>query len=186
MPVLYRFDPAQSRFTVQAFASGLLSALGHSPTFSVTRYSGDVRFGSGEVRKLDLELTIEAASLSLADRVGASDREEIEGRMLRDVLSASDYPQITYRASCLSEQRLEPGRYRLKIGGPLTLRGVTVEQPVDLELWLRDARLRLRGGGPLRLSDFRIAPVSALAGAIRLKDDLHVSFDLSASEEEQP
>jgi hypothetical protein len=35
MAVHYRLNPGESRFTVQAFASGLLSFLGHSPTFAI-------------------------------------------------------------------------------------------------------------------------------------------------------
>jgi hypothetical protein len=87
MPVVYRLDPARGRFTVKAFSVGFLSALGHSPTFAVGRYAGDVRFGRGEIRNLDLALTMDASSLELLDRVGASDRAEIEGRMRRDVLA---------------------------------------------------------------------------------------------------
>jgi hypothetical protein len=42
--VRYTLDPASSRFTVQAFATGLLSALGHSPTFAVREFTGEWRF----------------------------------------------------------------------------------------------------------------------------------------------
>ena len=40
MTTRYRFDPSLSRFTVRAFASGLLSFVGHSPTFAVRQFAG--------------------------------------------------------------------------------------------------------------------------------------------------
>jgi hypothetical protein len=54
--VRYTLDPGVSRFTVRAFASGMLSAFGHSPTFAIRQYSGEVQ--------VDPE-TLEGASLRL-------------------------------------------------------------------------------------------------------------------------
>ncbi|HZY84092.1 MAG TPA: hypothetical protein VFE78_04635 [Gemmataceae bacterium] len=36
----YRLGPELRQFTVQAFASGMLSFLGHSPTFAVRDFTG--------------------------------------------------------------------------------------------------------------------------------------------------
>jgi polyisoprenoid-binding protein YceI len=180
MATRYPFDPPRSRFTVQAFATGLLSSLGHSPTFEVGQFSGDIQFGGGEVKDLALALTIQASSLSLVDRVSASDRLEIETRMQRDVLESSSYPEITYRASVLSETRLGPGHFQLQIVGPLSLHGESRNHTIDVELTVLQDGLFLKGETPLRLSDHRIKPVSALGGAIKLKDELRVAFDIGA------
>jgi hypothetical protein len=40
--------------------------------------------------------------------------------------------------------------------------------------------LRAAGELTIRQSDYRIQPVSAAAGTIRLKDELKLSFDISA------
>ena len=42
--VRYTLDAARSTFTVQAFASGLLSGFGHNPTIGIRDYAGDARF----------------------------------------------------------------------------------------------------------------------------------------------
>ena len=47
MTVRYRLDPVRSRFTVQAFATGLLSFLAHSPTFGVRDFAGEMSFLTG-------------------------------------------------------------------------------------------------------------------------------------------
>jgi hypothetical protein len=40
--------------------------------------------------------------------------------------------------------------------------------------------IRLAGEFPLRLSEYWIGPVTALAGAIQLRDQLRVAFDVVA------
>jgi polyisoprenoid-binding protein YceI len=183
MAVRYRFDKSPGRFTVQAFATGLLSALGHSPTFAVRDFSGEMRFEPEEIRSMALELTARADSLELLDQVREADRREITERMRRDVLESSTYPEIVYRSDDVSSDPIGPGRFRVRIGGRLTLHGTTEPHRLDAEVQVFGDGLRLLGECPLRLSDYGIRPVTALAGAIRLKDELKVSFDLAARPE---
>jgi polyisoprenoid-binding protein YceI len=183
MTETYRFDPNQARFTVRAFASGMLSALGHSPTFAVRDFSGQMRFENGEIDGMALDLSIRADSLDLMDRVSASDRDEIGLRMKRDVLETASSPEIGYRADKIPAEMASQGLYRLRIGGQLALHGVTRPQPVQADLEVFRDGMRLHGGCSLRLSDYRIKPVTALGGAIKLKDELSLAFDLLARPE---
>jgi polyisoprenoid-binding protein YceI len=182
---LYQFDPPHSRFTVQAFATGLLSAFAHSPTFTVGDYRGFLRFDPGQVADLSLELTIRADSIRLVDRVRESDRREIEGRMRSEVLDPSAYPEIAFRAGHAEAEPLGPGQYRLRLGGELSLRGLTRPHRLEAELLIFKDGLRLRGEDSLRMSEFGIKPVTAVAGSIRLKDEVRLSFDLGGLSEMQ-
>jgi polyisoprenoid-binding protein YceI len=175
----YRIDPGRSLFTVQAFASGLLSALGHSPTFAIRDYGGEVRLGD-TVESLELELTINPLSLDLQGRVSASDRREIEGRMQREVLETSVHRAITYRGGVLQTETMGQGRYRLLVGGDLSLHGAMRPHRIDVELIVFGDGLRLGGGSMLKMSEFGIRPVTAIGGAIKLKDELKLAFDLAA------
>jgi polyisoprenoid-binding protein YceI len=177
MTTRYRFDPAQSRFTVQAFAAGMLSFLGHSPTFAVRDFGGELSAEGTTVT--GVRLTVRSASLRLTDEVSANDRREIEGTMFRDVLDSERYAEITYEAAAVTAAARARGQYQVHIAGHLSLHGVTRPDPVDAELLVFDDGIRLRGQTPLRLSDHGIAPVTALAGTIRLKDELTVTFDLA-------
>jgi hypothetical protein len=89
MATQYRLDASLSRFTVQAFAAGMLSFLGHSPTFAVRDFTGTLAFPDGGPASLRLQITIRADSLALTDRVSAADRSEIEGGMRREVLDTA-------------------------------------------------------------------------------------------------
>jgi polyisoprenoid-binding protein YceI len=180
----YVFDKAAGTFTAQAFKTGLLSPFGHSPTFAVRDHSGEARFGAGGLADLHLELTIVADSLSLLDRVSDADRREIENRMRVEVLETQSFPEIRYQADRLSDERIAAGRYRLRIGGPLSLHGASRPHQIDVELTVYDDALQIRGETSVRLSDYQIRPVSALAGAIKLKDEVRLAFDLSIPKEE--
>jgi len=183
MAVRYRFDAALGRFTVQAFATGLLSALGHSPTFAVRDFAGAMGFEREEIGSMALELTARADSLDLLDNVRDGDRREITDRMRRDVLGSSTYTEIAYRSEDVSSDPIAPGRFRVRIGGRLTLRGATHPHRVVAEVQVFGDGIRLLGECPLRLSDYGIRPVTALGGTIKLKDELKVSFDLAGHPE---
>ncbi len=74
---------------------------------------------------------------------------------------------------------IDAGTYHAKIAGVLTLAGATRTIAVDVEArrMTRDT-FRLRARLPLRMTDFRITPPTALFGMVKAKNDLIVQFDL--------
>jgi polyisoprenoid-binding protein YceI len=176
----YRFDPGHSRFTVQAFATGLLSFLGHSPTLAVRDFRGVVEFPDDLIANLRVELTAGAGTLAVTDAVKPSDRREIEERMRADVLETAAFPEITFRAAAVESEKQAPGRYRTVLAGDLALHGVARPLRVGAELAIFADGLRLRGETRLRMSEFAIRTVTALGGTIRLQDEVKLSFDLAA------
>jgi polyisoprenoid-binding protein YceI len=176
--VRYAFDASQSRFTVQAFARGALSALGHSPTFAIRSFTGEVScagdMGLGSV----IHLTVRADSLALTDSVSAKDRQEIESRMRQEVLETASYPEIVFRSTEISAVKIADGWYRLAIAGTLSLHGATNVHRLDAQFRLMEDEARLSGDCTLMQPAFGIKRVSALAGMIQLKDELKFSFDL--------
>jgi polyisoprenoid-binding protein YceI len=174
-----RLEPSLSSFRAQAFAGGLLSFLAHSPTFAARAISGTAEFEDDRIAALRMKLTAQAAALELIDRVRPGDRQEIESRMRREVLQVVSYPEITFEAAATSAEAVTQGRYRLRLAGGLALRGVEQPLQVDGELIMCSDGVRLQGETGLRMSEFGIAPVTALGGSIRLADELKLSFDLA-------
>ena len=184
MTTRYRFDPNQSRCTVQAFVVGLLSFAGHSPTFVVRDFGGSVeRDGSAE-RNLAVHLSARAGSLELLDRVKDADRWEIEQRLQHEVLETDATPTMVFESEHVDAEALGDGLYRLDIAGWLSLHGVRQPYRIDAELYESGNRLHLRGKDVLAMSDFRIKPVTALGGTIALKDEVALAFDLVAVPED--
>jgi polyisoprenoid-binding protein YceI len=179
----YRFDAGQSRFQVQAFVAGLLSFAGHSPTFAVRDFQGTMTVEGDVSQLVSLEMTIAPDSLELLDRVSDSDRKEIDRRTREEVLETRAYRDIVFRVPDTTVDRVDGGRYRVRINGQLSLHGVTRSHRMNAELQAVDDTIRLVGETPLHMSDYKIKPVSALGGTIKLKDELKLTFDIKARPE---
>ena len=65
-------DAKRSKFTVQAFASGILSAMGHIPTIWISTFSSEVDFNPEALEAGGFRLTIQSSSLGVLDDI--SDR----------------------------------------------------------------------------------------------------------------
>ncbi len=178
--VRYALDPGVSRFTVRAFASGMLSAFGHSPTFAIRQYSGAVEFNPDHPEEASLRLVIKSASLEVADNISDKDRRDIETEMRERVLEVGKYPEIVYECSRVVANKTGDDQYTVTLNGDLTLHGITRGQSVTAKLAVTGDMLRAFGESSLRQSDYNIKLVSAMAGGLKVKDEVKLSFDLVA------
>lgn len=97
-------------------------------------------------------------------------------------LRAQAHPVIEFQLADLTagiEHDIDGGSYRTTIAGTLSLAGAqrTVEVAVEARRLSRD-RFRLRARLPLRMTDFRITPPTALFGMVKAKNELTVTFDM--------
>ena len=179
--VCYRVEGRRSRFVVKAFATGLLSAFGHSPTIAIRDFTGEAQFSPDQVEAASLRLRIKAESLAVADEVSDKDRREMERQMRDEVLETARYPEIVFESTNISAERVTDSQYRARITGNLSMHGVTRQCVIDAQVIAGEDTLRANGEFPLRQSLFNIKPVSAVGGAIKLKDELKFSFDIVGS-----
>lgn len=178
--VRYSIDGSKSIFTVRAFATGLLSAFGHDPTIAIPDFEGEIEFNPEGIEQSSLRIVIHAASLHVTDDIREKDRAEINRTMQEEVLDSDSYPEIIYESSHLTASRLGEGQYWGTLDGELTLHGVTRKQAVPVRISAGGDLLRATGDFSVRQSDYEIRPVSAAAGTVKLKDELKLSFNISA------
>ncbi len=178
--VHYQLDMRASRFTVQTFASGLLSAMGHNPTLAVGNFSGGVDFSVEDLKASGFRLTIQSASLSVQDDISDKDRSEIERLTKQQVLETEKYPQIIYDAPEVTITQLEAALYSASLSGSLSCHGVTRPQAVKARIAVFGEMLRASGDFTLRQSDYQIKPFSFGGGALKLKDEIKVVFEMVA------
>jgi polyisoprenoid-binding protein YceI len=178
----YRLVASESKFTVQAFAEGLLSAFGHDPVIAVTEFEGELRFVPGTFEQASLEISVNARSLKVVNDVKPRDRIEIERTMHDEVLETSKYPTIEFCSDNVTVTTLGGNRYRARVIGDVSLHGVSQKNLwISGEVFQSDKRLRASGEFSLRQSDYKIKQVSVAGGTLKLKNELKCTFDLVAS-----
>jgi polyisoprenoid-binding protein YceI len=184
--VRYVFDKNASRFTVQAFATGMLSAFGHNPTIGIRDFAGDVQFVVDTYEQAALSLSIDTTSFEVLDEMKRDDRAKLQQAMNDDVLDVAHYPTATFVSQQITVQKVSAELLQAKVTGDLTLRGNTQNQSFDARVTLLGAMLRVSGDFTIRQSDYGIKPVSFAGGALRLKDDLKFTFELVARQNDSP
>ncbi len=179
--VRYVADVGQSKFTVQAFASGFLAGFGHNPNIAIRDFTGEVQCTQGSLTNASVRLVIKAESLAVIDDVKEKDRKEIESMMHDTVLETSRYPEMIFQSTNITVTRIVEGRYKARIIGELTMHGVTRGN-----LWIQ-AQVKVEGDGvraqgdfSLKQTDYNIKLVSVAGGALKLKDELKFTFDIKA------
>jgi polyisoprenoid-binding protein YceI len=177
---LYLINAMVSRFTVQAFASGLLSAFGHNPMIAIRDVSGEARFNRAAVEQSSLHLSVKAASLTVTDNISDKDRRDIENEMREKVLEVDKYSEIVFDVPSLIVKAKSDAGYDVTLKGSLSLHGVTRGQGVPARITLTGDMLRAFGEFSLRQSDYGIKPPSAIGGGLKVKDEVKFTFDIVA------
>jgi polyisoprenoid-binding protein YceI len=162
----------------------MFSGFGYNPTFAVRGFTGELCFDPDVLAETSFQITVLANSLTLIDSIKAQDREEIESRMRQEVLETARHPEITFRSTHISADRITDGWYRLRIVGLLHLHGVKKTYQLDAQLRMADDGARLSGQLGLSQAGHGIKQVSALGGMIRVKDELKIDFDLVGRKED--
>jgi polyisoprenoid-binding protein YceI len=160
-------DTGKSVMKVRVYKGGLLSGLGHEHEISAPVANGSVDTTAHEV-----VLRVNARSLRVADPgISEKDRAEIQSNMTGvQVLDAEHFPEIVFRGTGADTG----GNGAWAVKGTLTLHGQT--HPVTMNV--REAAGHFTGVARLRQSDFGITPIKVAGGAVRVKDEIQIEFDI--------
>ena len=168
-PTTREIDVARSTLTIRVFKAGLFSAFGHNHVIRAPISQGSFE----EAAALPtVQLRVDARQLQALDPdLSAKDRAEVQQTMLGpSVLDSAQFPEIRFHS--LTIEKAGEGKWR--VHGDLTLRGQT--RPVLVEVTGEPGHYH--GSAAVRQSDFGIKPVTAAGGAIKVKDEVRVEFEI--------
>jgi polyisoprenoid-binding protein YceI len=177
-------DGRSSRFTVRAFATGILSAMGHNPTIGIRDFSGEMSFDPEQLKAGAFRIAVKSSSLGVQDDISDKDRREIERLINQEVLETAKFPEILYEASGVSITKMGGALYSASLSGNLTLHGVTRGETITTRVALLSSMLRASGDFSLSQSNYAIKPVSVAGGALKVKDELKFQFEIVARRQE--
>ena len=131
----YALDAERSEISARVAFFGLASKTARFP-----KASGGITLASNTPERIDLEVTLDAASLSAPDPVTLA---RLKGPRFFDV---ARYPTVVFRGSTM---RMTSERDAL-VAGEITARGVT--RPADLSVRFASPPARADGRSPLSLT----------------------------------
>jgi polyisoprenoid-binding protein YceI len=163
-------DTEQSTITVRVFKAGLFRGFGDNHEIR-----GGVKHGSiNDTNPIEIHISVDARNLRVVDPdASANDRAQIQTRMLGpEVLDASRFPEIRFD----SDTAGRTDSHAWIVHGQLTLHGQTRALTVNVN---QDQR-HYKGSVTLKQTDFGMTPISVAGGAVKVKDELTIDFDVVA------
>jgi polyisoprenoid-binding protein YceI len=172
-PGTYKLGPAAGRVSIRTSRAGLAARAGHDLLVEFTSWSAVVTVpGDDEVAAATITAELDLGSLAVREGTGGArplterDRADIE-RTMRKILGSG--------TATFTSSRVIPSAVGGAIEGTLTLNNRT--QPMRLQVQ-NPAPGRYRGGGTVTQTAFGITPYTGFFGALKLKDEVTVEFDL--------
>ncbi|HCU96637.1 MAG TPA: YceI family protein [Actinobacteria bacterium] len=171
----YLVGPESGRLLVRTARTGLGSKAGHDLTIEVTRWRGNVVIDAVNPASSSVTVEVDVDSFEVRQGTGGikpltdADRADIKNTLRGKILNTGRYPTITFGSS-----RISGTAESFRIDGDLTIVGVT--QPVTVEGQLVTGRAH--GSAVIVQSRWGIRPYSAFLGALRLRDEIEVQFDI--------
>jgi polyisoprenoid-binding protein YceI len=174
----YRLDASRSKFMVRAFAGGPLWLKGHDHFVAARDFSGDVQITPGASPPASLLMTVRSESLVETRDVFTPQQKQIIDKELREiVLETAKYPEITFKSTEVTGD-ITGGQFEAKVGGDLTLHGVTRHIVIPATVTLDGGELRARGEFTISRRDYNVKATSAFHGLVRVRDRLKFTFDI--------
>jgi len=161
-------DAERSTVRIHAFKAGLFSAFAHDHVVAAPIAEGWI----DTTGTLGVELRFSAADLRVLDPgLSPGKRAEVQKTMEGpEVLDVARHRDVLFRSASVDPA----GENRWAVEGTLTLHGEA--RPVRAQVRLEDGRYR--GTVTIRQREFKITPVSLLGGAVRVKDEVRVEFEI--------
>ena len=174
----FEIEPSQSKFMVKASRGGLLWFKGHDHHIAVRDFSGHGELTLDALNPASLEMTVRAASLEETSDVFTPQQKGIINKELQEIVLEPDkYPVITFRSTDV-KGGLKDGKFEVKIGGDMTLHGVTKHVTIPAIVSVEGNSLHAVGEFSLDRSDFNVKATSAFHGMVRVKNGLKFTFDI--------
>ncbi len=94
-------------------------------------------------------------------------------------LNADKYPKITFKLNSAVVTTLQKNKYLIKATGDLVIAGTSQTIVLDVTAVVNaDKTISCTGSEKLKLTDYKIEPPSFMLGAMKVKNDLTIQFNL--------
>jgi polyisoprenoid-binding protein YceI len=172
----FRLGPDSGRVVIKTSRAGLAAKAGHDLTIAFTRWSAQVQIpddDGGGVTAARITAELDLGSLEVREGTGGA--KPLNDGDRRDIKKTMSGILGTGTATFTSSKVTRFGASGGAVEGTLTLNGQT--QPVRLQL-NAPGEGRYRGSATVPQSAFGIKPYSGFFGALKLRDEVTVEFEV--------
>jgi polyisoprenoid-binding protein YceI len=161
-------DVNKSSLRIRVFKSGAFSAFAHDHEIQAPIEEGTINSSA----TASVQLRVDSRKMRVLDpEISADKRSEIQHTMQSAaVLDVEKFPEISYQSTTVTSR----GEGHWEVRGDLSLHGK--KQPVAIDVTLKEGHYR--GSATLKQSTFGIAPISIAGGAVKVKDEIKIEFDI--------
>jgi polyisoprenoid-binding protein YceI len=163
---------------VHADRTGLAWFKGKSHLIAPRDFEGEASLSLDALNPASLQMTIRAASLEeTSDVFTAEQKATIKKELNEIVLEPAKYPDITFKSTDV-QGSMKNGAFDVKIGGDMTLHGVTKHIVIPATVTINGDTLRASGEFTLDRKEFNVNATQAFHGFVKVKHKLRFVFDI--------
>lgn len=170
----WTLDPSYGELLLTTGLTGPASAMGHRLTIAMTAWQATVTWAGDEPTAVELTVDVDSLQVLRGDG-GVKGLTGVEKSLARSnalkSLDAKRFPQIRFSSS---DVNAIDGGYRLS--GTLEIHGRTRPRSVDLHVEELSQAWRMTCNESVSHADFGVKPYSLMMGALKVADDVAVSF----------
>jgi hypothetical protein len=170
-PGTHELGPTNGTIAVRTGRSGAAAKAGHDLLLHVTAWRATLEVGDDE---LPVRIALDADPTSLRVREGTGGMQALDDDDKANIEQTIDDEILTRRPIEFRSTAVRSGDSSITVEGELTLAGNT--RPIVFEVGVGEDGA-LSGSSVLKQTEWGMKPYSALFGALKVADEVEVSFD---------
>lgn len=185
---IYRIDPQASALHILVYRGGRFARLGHNHVMSSKSLTGRA-WMHPQLAQSGFEIAFPVADLVVDDpdarraagsefppEIPEADKQGTRKNMLRaEVLDGEQYPRVEVRSA-----KIDGSLPSLQVTTRVTIKQTTRDIVVPVKVTVTDDRLTAAGEFAILQTDFGMKPFSVGMGALEVKDQLDIRFEIVA------
>lgn len=185
---IFQIAPGESEVRILVFRAGTLAKLGHNHVITSHELSGTVTVPD-DPAQTRFEITMPVATLTIDDpderaRAGADFATQVNDNAREGTRRNLMKPQVLdgdhFAAVKVRSKSIAPSGADYDVTFEVDLRGATHEITAPTHEEISGDRLIARGEMTVKLTDLGLTPFTAAMGALAIKDEIRIQFDIEA------
>lgn len=128
----------------------------------------------------DGTFAIKSFNLKVSVKSIKSDKGSVMDNKTYDALKADEHPYITFKMLSVKSMTKSGNGWSVKVNGDLTIAGFTKNIDISGMVYVKEnGKLYIDVSKPLKMTDFKIDPPTALMGTMQVADDITIRFKLN-------